>query len=51
MKGEVSMVKFSNREYLFKLRRDFTGPVKLKEGDRIWSKVSSKVFNDTEYFI
>ena len=23
----------------------------MKEGDRIWSKVSSKVFNDTEYFI
>lgn len=45
------MVKFSNREYLFKFRRDFSGPVNMKEGDRVWSKVGCKVVNGNEYFM
>lgn len=45
------MVKFSNREYLFKFRKEFYGPLKVKEGDLIWSKIGSKVVNGNEYFM
>lgn len=45
------MARLSNKEFLFRFTKPVSGPVCKKEGDILWSRVGSKVFNKYEYFI